>query len=322
MRQAGRSLPEYRERRGDTDILETCRQPEEVVELTLQPLRRMPLDAAILFSDIMVPLHAIGVPIRIEAGRGPVIAAPIHDASGLAQLRPLEPETDEPYVLEAVRLLVKELNVPLIGFAGAPFTLASYLIEGGPSRTFARTKAMLYGEPAVFDGLLGALADIVGTHLRAQVDAGVEAIQVFDSWAGVLDRDDYRRAVLPHTAAVFEAIAGTDVPAIHFGVGTGHLLDLLRDAGGDAVGVDHRVPLDDGWSVIGHDRAIQGNLDPAVLLGPWDAVARKARDVLARAAGRDGHVFNLGHGVLPDTPVEHLQRLVDLVHEETVRPVS
>jgi uroporphyrinogen decarboxylase len=181
---------------------------------------------------------------------------------------------------------------------------------------------MLYGEPAVFDGLLRALADIVGTHLRAQVDAGVEAIQVFDSWAGVLDRDDYRRAVLPHTAAVFEAIAGTDVPAIHFGVGTGHLLDLLRDAGGDAVGVDHRVPLDDAWSVIGHDRAIQGNLDPAVLLGPWDAVARKAHDVLARAAGRDGHVFNLGHGVLPDTPVEHLQRLVDLVHEETVRPVS
>jgi uroporphyrinogen decarboxylase len=322
MRQAGRSLPEYRERRGDTDILETCRQPDEVVELTLQPLRRMPLDAAILFSDIMVPLHAIGIPIRIEAGRGPVIDAPIHDASGLAELRPLEPETDEPYVLEAVRLLVKELDVPLIGFAGAPFTLASYLIEGGPSRTFARTKAMLYGEPAVFDGLLGALADIVGTHLRAQVDAGVEAIQVFDSWAGVLDRDDYRRAVLPHTAAVFEAIAGTDVPAIHFGVGTGHLLDLLRDAGGDAVGVDHRVPLDDAWSVIGHDRAIQGNLDPAVLLGPWDAVARKARDVLARAAGREGHVFNLGHGVLPDTPVEHLQRLVDLVHEETARPVS
>jgi uroporphyrinogen decarboxylase len=322
MRQAGRSLPEYRERRGDTDILETCRRPDEVVELTLQPLRRMPLDAAILFSDIMVPLHAIGVPIRIEAGRGPVIDAPIHDASGLAQLRSLEPETDEPYVLESVRLLVKELEVPLIGFAGAPFTLASYLIEGGPSRTFARTKAMLYGEPVVFDRLLGVLADIVGTHLRAQVDAGVGVIQVFDSWAGVLDRDDYRRAVLPHTAAVFESIAGTDVATIHFGVGTGHLLDLLRDAGGDAVGVDHRVPLDDAWSAIGHDRAIQGNLDPAVLLGPWDAVARKARDVLARAAGRDGHVFNLGHGVLPDTPVEHLQRLVDLVHEETARLAS
>jgi uroporphyrinogen decarboxylase len=317
MRQAGRSLPEYRERRGDVDILETCRRPDEVVELTLQPLRRMPLDAAILFSDIMVPLHAIGLPIRIEAGRGPLIDPPLRDASGLARLRPLEPETDEPYVAEAVRLLVKELDVPLIGFAGAPFTLASYLIEGGPSRSFARTKALLYGEPAVFDRLLGVLADIVVAHLRAQVDAGVQVVQLFDSWAGVLDRDDYRGSVMPHVATVFEAIAGMGVPAIHFGVGTGHLLDLLRDAGGDAIGVDHRLPLDDAWAAIGHERAIQGNLDPAVLLGPWDAVERKAKDVLARANSRHGHVFNLGHGVLPDTPVEHLQRLVDLVHAET-----
>jgi len=322
MRQAGRSLPEYRERRGGDDILETCRHPEEVVELTLQPLRRMPVDAAILFSDIMVPLHAIGVPIRIEAGRGPVVDDPIRDAAGVARLRPLEPETDEPHAMEAIRLLVKELEVPLIGFAGAPFTLASYLVEGGPSRTFARTKAMLYGEPVVFGRLLEALADIVRAHLHAQIDAGVRVVQVFDSWVGVLDRDDYRRAVLPHMTRLFEGIAGTDVPAIHFGVGTGHLLDLLRDAGGDALGVDHRIPLDDAWSTIGHDRAIQGNLDPAALLGPWDVVARKARDVVARAAGRDGHVFNLGHGVLPDTPVEHLQRLVDLVHEETVRPAT
>jgi uroporphyrinogen decarboxylase len=322
MRQAGRSLPEYRERRGDADILATCRQPDEAVELTLQPLRRMPLDAAVLFSDIMVPLHAIGVPLRIEAGRGPVIETPIRDASGLTMLRPLEPETDEPYVMEAIRLLVKELDVPLIGFAGAPFTLASYLIEGGPSRTFARTKAMMYGEPIIFDRLLAMLADIVGEHLGAQVEAGVRVVQLFDSWVGVLDRDDYRRAVLPHTRSVFARIAGTDVPTIHFGVGTGHLLDLLRDAGGDAVGVDHRVPLDDAWSTIGHDRAIQGNLDPAVLLGPWDEVARKARDVVTRAAGRDGHVFNLGHGVLPDTSVEHLQRLVHLVHEETERPAA
>ena len=320
MRQAGRSLPEYRARRGDVDILETCRRPDEVVELTLQPLRRMPLDAAILFSDIMVPLHAIGVPIRIEAGRGPVIDPPLRDASGSERLRPLDPGTDEPFVAEAVRLLVKELEVPLIGFAGAPFTLATYLIEGGPSRTFARTKAMLYGEPAVFDRLLGMLADVVVAHLRAQVDAGVHAVQLFDSWAGVLDRDDYRDMVRPHTAGVFEAIAGMGVPAIHFGVGTVHLLDLLRDAGGDAIGVDHRLPLDDAWATIGHDRAIQGNLDPAVLLGPWDSVERKAKDVLARAALRDGHVFNLGHGVLPDTPVEHLERLVDLVHAETERP--
>jgi uroporphyrinogen decarboxylase len=320
MRQAGRSLPEYRARRGDADILETCTRPDEVVELTLQPIRRMPLDAAILFSDIMVPLHAIGVPIRIEAGRGPVIEPPLRDESGIERLRPLEPETDEPYVAEAVRLLVKELEIPLIGFAGAPFTLASYLIEGGPSRTFARTKALLFREPAIFDRLLGMLADIVVAHLRAQVDAGAHAVQLFDSWVGVLDRDDYRGMVVPHTARVFEAIGGMGVPAIHSGVGTSHLLDLMRDAGGDAIGVDHRLPLDEAWAVIGHDRAIQGNLDPATLLGYWDAVERKAEDVLARAALRDGHVFNLGHGVLPDTPVEHLQRLVDLVHAETERP--
>jgi uroporphyrinogen decarboxylase len=320
MRQAGRSLPEYRALRGSADILETCKRPDEVVELTVQPLRRMPLDAAILFSDIMVPLHAIGAPIRIEAGRGPMIEPPLRDASGIERLRPLEPETDEPYVAEAVQLLVKELEVPLIGFAGAPFTLASYLIEGGPSRTFSRTKALLFSEPALFDRLLGMLADIVVAHLRAQVDAGVHAVQLFDSWAGVLDRDDYRGMVVPHTARVFETIAAMGVPAIHFGVGTSHLLDLMRDAGGDAIGVDHRLPLDDAWAAIGHDRAIQGNLDPAVLLGHWDAVERKAEDVLARAALRDGHVFNLGHGVLPDTPIEHLQRLVDLVHVETERP--
>jgi uroporphyrinogen decarboxylase len=322
MRQAGRYLPEYRELRGDADILETCRQPEQVLELTLQPLRRMPLDAAILFSDIMVPIAAVGVPVRIEAGRGPVLDEPITDASGVVGIRPLEPDADEPHLSEAIRLLVKELEVPLIGFSGAPFTLASYLIEGGPSRTFVRTKALMHREPAVFERLLGTLSDIVTAHLRAQIDAGVHAVQLFDSWVGVLDRDDYRRFVFPHTARVVEGIAGTDVPAIHFGVGTGHLLELMRDAGGDAVGVDHRVPLDEAWTTIGRDRAIQGNLDPAVLLGPWEAVERKARDILARAGGRAGHVFNLGHGVLPDTPVDHLHRLVDLVHAETERAAS
>ena len=317
MRQAGRYLPEYRELRGDADILETCRHPEQVLELTLQPLRRMSLDAAILFSDIMVPIAAVGVRVRIEAGRGPVVDEPITDASAVAGLRPLDPDADEPHVAEAIRLLVKELEVPLIGFSGAPFTLASYLVEGGPSRTFVRTKTLMHQEPAVFERLLGILADIVLAHLGAQVEAGVHAVQLFDSWVGVLDRDDYRRFVFPHTARVFEGIAGTDVPAIHFGVGTGHLLELLRDAGGDAVGVDHRVPLDEAWRAIGHDHAIQGNLDPAVLLGPWEAVERKARSVLIRAGGRPGHVFNLGHGVLPDTPVDHLRRLVDLVHDET-----
>ena len=320
MRQAGRYLPEYRELRGSDDVLETCRDAARVVELTMQPLRRMPVDAAIVFSDIMVPLAAIGVPVRIEPGRGPVLDEPVRDAAGVRRLRTLEPEADEPWTLEAIRLLVKELDVPLIGFAGAPFTLASYLVEGGPSRTFAATKALMLGEPARFAELLDAIASIAIAHLRAQVEAGARAVQVFDSWVGALDRDDYRRAVLPHSARVFEAIADTGVPAIHSGVGTSHLLDLMGEAGGDAVGVDHRLPLDDAWSTIGLDRAIQGNLDPAAVLAPWDAVAPKARDVLARATGRPGHVFNLGHGVLPDTPVEHLQRLVELVHTTDAEP--
>jgi uroporphyrinogen decarboxylase len=320
MRQAGRSLPEYREVRGDGDVLATCRDPEAVVELTLQPLRRMPLDAAILFSDIMVPLVAAGIGVRIEPGHGPVVDEPIRDASDLARLRQIDAESDEPYVTESVRLLVKELEVPLIGFAGAPFTLASYLVEGGPSRTFVRTKALLYEEPGVFDELMHRLGAISLAHLRGQAEAGATVLQLFDSWVGALDRDDYRRAVQPHTARVIEGLADLGMPVIHFGLGTGHLLAEMRDAGGDALGVDHRVPLDEAWRTIGDDRAIQGNLDPAALLGPWDVVARKARDVLARAAGRPGHVFNLGHGVLPETPVEHLQRLVDLVHEETERP--
>jgi uroporphyrinogen decarboxylase len=231
MRQAGRYLPEYRELRGTADILDTCRHPEEVVELTLQPLLRMPIDAAILFSDIMVPIVAIGVPVRIEAGRGPVLDEPIRDAEGVARIRPLDPDADEPYLSEAIRLLVKELDVPLIGFSGAPFTLASYLIEGEPSRTFARTKALMYGEPAVFEQLLGSLADIVVAHLRAQVEAGAHAVQIFDSWVGALDRDDYRRFVMPHMAKMFEGIASTGVPAIHSAVGTGHLLDLMRRRG-------------------------------------------------------------------------------------------
>jgi uroporphyrinogen decarboxylase len=322
MRQAGRALPEYRTVRGDRDILASCRRPEEVVELTLQPLRRMPLDAAILFSDIMVPLAAVGVPVRIEGGRGPIVEAPIRDQAGVARLRPLEPEDDEPFVPEAVRLVAKEIDVPLIGFSGAPFTLASYLVEGGPSRTFERTKALLYGEPRLFDDLLARLGGIVLAHLRAQVEAGAEAVQLFDSWVGVLDEDDYRRAVLPHTDAIVEGLRDLEVPSIHFSVGAGHLLRSIAEVGTEAIGVDHRIPLDDAWRTIGHDRAIQGNLDPAALLGPWEVVERKARVVLRRAELREGHVFNLGHGVLPDTPVEHLQRLVELVHRETERPAA
>lgn len=316
MRQAGRYLPEYREVRGDRDILETCRVPDLVVEITLQPLRRMPLDAAIVFSDIMLPLAAVGIPVRIEPGMGPVVDRPIRTADDVATLRALEPAVDEPQVLEAIQALRAELEVPLIGFAGAPFTLASYLIEGGPSRDHARTKALMHAEPEVWAGLAERLAGIVRAHLLAQVEAGAQAVQVFDSWVGALDPGDYERFVLPWMPRLFE---GLGVPAIHFGVGTGELLPLMRRAGGDAIGVDHRVPLDVAWDRIGSDRAIQGNLDPAVCTATWEALEPKALDVLERAATRDGHVFNLGHGVLPHTPVENLQRLVDLVHERTER---
>ncbi len=321
MRQAGRYLPEYRELRGDRDILETIRRPEEAVEITLQPLRRMPLDAAIVFSDIVVPLVAVGLPIRVEQGRGPVLDEPFRGDRDLQRLRPLDPEADEPYALEAIRLLVKELDVPLIGFAGAPFTLASYLIEGGPSRDHARTKALWWSDPAVWDRLLDALVTIVVAHVRAQVGAGAAALQIFDSWVGALAPDVYRAAVAPHMRRLFDELADLDVPTIHFGVGTGELLGPMADTGGDAIGVDARVPLDVAWDRVGGPDAyaVQGNLDPSVLLSPWPAVEARAHDVLARAGGRDGHVFNLGHGVLPTTSVEHLQRLVDLVHERTER---
>jgi uroporphyrinogen decarboxylase len=316
MRQAGRYLPEYRELRGDRDILEAIREPELAVELTLQPLRRMPVDAAIVFGDIMVPIAAVGVPVRVEAGVGPVLDEPIRDAAAVRRLRRLEPETDEPYVLETIGLLRKELDVPLIAFAGAPFTLASYLVEGGPSRDHPRTKALMRAEPDLWAALMDALSAIVRTHVRAQVDAGAQAVQLFDSWVGALGPDDYRRSVLPWGA---DLLADLPVPWIHFGVGTGELLPLMREAGGDAIGVDWRVPLDRAWQRIGDDRAIQGNLDPSICLAPWEVVEREASSVLERAAMRDGHVFNLGHGVLPQTPVENLQRLVDLVHDRTAR---
>ena len=319
MRQAGRYLPEYREVRGQGDILDTCRHPDLVTEITLQPLRRMAVDAAILFSDIMVPLAAVGVPVRIETGVGPVVDDPIRTADDVRLLRPLEPETDVPHVLEAIRLLRKELDVPLLGFAGAPFTLASYLVEGGPSRTHERTKALMLGEPAVWDALMDALVAIVLPHLRAQADAGAQALQVFDSWVGALGPDAYERSVFPHMLRLFEGLADLGIPTIHFGVGTGELLASMRRAGGDVIGVDWRTPLDVAWDRVGPGVAVQGNLDPAVLSAPWDVVEAETDRVLARVGSRDGHIFNLGHGVPPDTDPDTLRRLVDLVHERTER---
>lgn len=317
MRQAGRSLPEYRKIREGIPMLESCRRPELVTEITLQPVRRHNVDAAILYSDIVVPIAAAGVDLDIVPGTGPVVADPIRTAADLARLRPITVD-DVDYVAEAVRLLVAELGAtPLIGFAGAPFTLASYLIEGGPSRTYLKTKAMMYGDPQLWNALLARLAEITLAFLRIQIDAGVSAVQLFDSWAGALSEADYRQFVMPHSASVLRGLADAGVPRIHFGVGTGVLLEAMGEAGADVVGVDWRTPLDVATKRIGPDRSVQGNLDPAILFAGWDVVEREARRVLAQGGATPGHVFNLGHGVMPETDPEILTRLTALVHEVT-----
>ncbi|MGI8681945.1 MAG: uroporphyrinogen decarboxylase [Mycobacteriales bacterium] len=314
MRQAGRSLPEYRRVRADVPMLECCMRPDLVVEITMQPVRRYRTDAAILFSDIVIPLKAIGVDLDIRPGVGPVVAAPVRTEEDLARLRPLQPD-DVGYVTEAVRALVGELGeTPLIGFAGAPFTLASYLVEGGPSKNHERTKAMMYGAPRLWHALLDRLADIALAFLRVQVAAGASAVQLFDSWAGALSAEDYSELVAPHSAKVLGGLADAGVPRIHFGVGTGELLGLMGEAGADVVGVDWRVPLHEAAKRVGPGRALQGNLDPAILFAPWDAVAAKSLDVVERGKTAEGHVFNLGHGVLPDTDPDVLARVVELVH--------
>jgi uroporphyrinogen decarboxylase len=313
MRQAGRSLPEYRALRAGTAMLDACRDPEMITEITLQPVRRHGVDAAILFSDIVVPLAAVGVPIDIVPGVGPVLARPVRSAADLDQLRPLS-EDDVSYVRDAVAALVSELGaVPLIGFAGAPFTLASYLVEGGPSRDHARTKALMHGDPALWHRLLGRLADIAQAFLRVQIGAGAQAVQLFDSWAGALSRADYDTFVLPHSRAVLEPLADTGVPRIHFGVGTGELLASMGSAGADVVGVDWRVPLDEASRRLGPGAVVQGNLDPALLLADWPVVERAVRRVVAEGRAAAGHIFNLGHGVLPETDPDVLTRVVALV---------
>jgi uroporphyrinogen decarboxylase len=316
MRQAGRSLPEFRALRERYSFFELVASAELTAEVTLQPVRRLGVDAAILFSDIVTPLASIGIEVEIKSGTGPVFAEPFAGEADLARLRPLEPDLDLAPVLDAVRILVRELEVPLIGFAGAPFTIASYFVEGGPSRDYARTKALMLGEPELWGRLLDRLADITIASLRAQVAAGAAAVQVFDSWAGTLHPDHYATYVLPASKRVFDELADLGVPRIHFGVTTGELLGHLAAAGADVVGVDWRVPLDRAWQRIG-DRAVQGNLDPAILGAPWAVVAAEADAVLGAAGGRPGHVFNLGHGVLPGTDPDVLARLVDHVHERT-----
>ncbi|QHC31983.1 MULTISPECIES: uroporphyrinogen decarboxylase [unclassified Streptomyces] len=319
MRQAGRSLPEYLKVREGIPMLESCTRPELVTEITLQPVRRHHVDAAIYYSDIVVPLKAIGLDLDIKPGVGPVVEQPVRTRADLARLRELTPE-DVSYVTEAIGMLTRELGpTPLIGFAGAPFTLASYLVEGGPSRTYENAKAMMYGDPELWADLLDRLAGITAAFLKVQIEAGASAVQLFDSWAGALAPADYRRSVLPASAKVFDAVAEYGVPRLHFGVGTGELLGPMGEAGADVVGVDWRVPLDEAVRRVGPGKALQGNLDPTVLFAGKDVVEAKAQEVLDAAAGLEGHIFNLGHGVMPKTDPDALTRLVEYVHGATAR---
>jgi uroporphyrinogen decarboxylase len=310
MRQAGRSLPEYRKLRERWSLMEIVAQPELCAEVTLQPVRRLGVDAAVMFADIMLPLRGMGVDFDLVENVGPVIARPIGNPADVERLRVPEGDEAAPQVIAAVRHVVAEAPVPVICFSGAPFTLASYLIEGAPTRDFTKVKAFMYNEPRVFYLLLGKLATTMSGYLAAQVAAGASAVQLFDSWVGAVALEDYETRIVGHTSAIFDAL---DVPRIHFGTNTATLLEAIARSGPDIVSLDWRIPLDEGWRRVGLDRGVQGNLDPAVLLGPAELVRERTRDVLRRAGGRAGHIFNLGHGVLPETPLGNLQLLVETV---------
>ncbi|MBS2013968.1 MAG: uroporphyrinogen decarboxylase [Deltaproteobacteria bacterium] len=317
MRQAGRYMSEYRALREKHTMLELCKTPELATQVTLQPIVHG-FDAAILFADILLPLEPMGAPFEFAKGEGPVIHKPVTSKADVDQLRICDPG-ELGYVLEAIKMLKKELKVPLIGFAGAPFTLASYLIEGGKSSHFAKAKRFMYAEPETWNALVGKLAEVVRLFLNAQIDAGADAVQLFDSWVGQLSADDYRHYVQPHVQHVLKDIEKRGVPVIHFGTGTYHLLEAQREAGGTVIGLDWRTPLTEGWKRVGADRAVQGNLDPITLLGPREVAERHAARILAQAGKKNGHIFNLGHGILPETPVDNVKAVVDFVHRTSAR---
>lgn len=319
MRQAGRYLPEYRALREKYSLLDLCRHPELAAEVTLQPVRRLGVDAAILFADILLPAIPLGLGLRFAQGEGPVIERPIRTLDDVRALRPVHIEEDLGYVLEAIRILRSELEVPLIGFCGAPFTVASYLIEGGSSRDFILTKTLLYSAPQLWQTLMEKLTALLSDYLVAQIRAGAQAVQVFDSWVGSLSPQDYEQFVLPYTRQLIQAASQEGVPVIYFGVNTATLLRFMKRTSADVIGLDWRIPLDEGWQILGEDCAVQGNLDPVALFAPLPVLREKVLDILKRAASRPGHIFNLGHGILPNTPPDHVKAVVDWVHEFSAR---
>lgn len=318
MRQAGRYLPEYLQLREKYSMLELCRTPELAVQVTLQPMR-LGVDAAILFADILLPLEPMGARFEFARGEGPVFHEPITEPAQIDRLRLIEPQESLSYVMSAIRILKRELRVPLIGFAGAPFTLASYLIEGGKSANFAKTKKLMWGAPDAWRDLMEKLTEVVRRYLRAQIEAGVDAVQLFDSWVGNLSPSDYLESVQPHVRRVLADVETTGVPVVHFGTGTAMLLEMMRDAGGSVIGIDWGTPLDGAWRRVGYDRAVQGNMDPCALLAPREVALKHAQRVLDAAAGRPGHIFNLGHGILPQTPVGTVQAVIEHVAARTAR---
>jgi len=322
MRQAGRYMPEYRLIREKYSLLEICYQPELAAQVTLQPVHTLGVDAAILFADILLPVIPLGLGLEFAKGEGPVIGKPVRTMEDVAVMGPVHAETDLGYVLDAIRILRGELNgIPLIGFCGAPFTVASYMIEGGSSREFLKTKMMMYSAPETWHALMEKLSGILSEYLVAQIRAGAQAVQMFDSWVGTLSPQDYENFVLPYSQRVLAAAQAQNVPVIHFGTNTNTLLPLMKRAGGDVIGLDWRIPLDDGWALLGDDVAVQGNLDPAILFAPLPEIKTRVHDILRRADGRPGHIFNLGHGILQHTAVENVKAVVDMVHEYLSTPV-
>lgn len=323
MRQAGRYMPEYRAIREKYSLLEICYQPELAAEVTLQPVRALGVDAAILFADILLPAIPLGVGLEFSKGEGPVLQRPVRTLADVKKLRPVDPETDLGYVLDTIRILREELtDTPLIGFCGAPFTVASYMVEGGASREFLKTKTMMYSNPQAWHALMEKLSVVLTDYLLAQVRAGAQAVQVFDSWVGTLTAADYIEFVQPYSRRILQAATAQGVPVIHFGTVTTALLPAMKAAGGTVLGLDWRIPLDDGWKLVGHDVAIQGNLDPTILFAPMPEIQKRVADVLRRAGERPGHIFNLGHGILQQTPVDTVRAVVDMVHEFSIEKMA